>query len=169
MNAGDLILIRLERKTERRQFEIAASGLWRVSSGISITHQVQLFRSEEKPGVFKLAPAGRLTKGEYALYLTRGEGLSAYVYDFSVDRENETKSTGQAESIPRVASLTNSEGRLANDPVAAQESASPPASALPQLKARPSTSSSALTSVMPSPDGSVEPSNSSGESFEKHR
>jgi|SRR5580692_1403970 hypothetical protein len=93
VNAGDLILIRLERKTERRQFEIATSVLWRVSSGISITHRVQLFRSEEKPGVFKLASAGRLAKGEYALYLTRGEGLSAYVYDFSVDLENERKST----------------------------------------------------------------------------
>jgi hypothetical protein len=35
VNAGDLILIRLEEKSERRQFEIAARGAWRSSSGIS--------------------------------------------------------------------------------------------------------------------------------------
>jgi hypothetical protein len=84
VNAGDMILIRLEEKPERRQFEVGAQGLWRGSSGISITHQVQLFRSEEKPGVYKIAPALALSKGEYALYLTRGEGMSPYVYDFSV-------------------------------------------------------------------------------------
>jgi hypothetical protein len=39
VNAGDLILIRLEEKAERRQFEIAAHGAWRSSSGISLTHQ----------------------------------------------------------------------------------------------------------------------------------
>jgi hypothetical protein len=39
VNAGDLILIRLEEKSERRQFEIAARGAWRSSSGISLTHQ----------------------------------------------------------------------------------------------------------------------------------
>lgn len=84
VNAGDLILIRLEEKPERRQFEVGAQGLWRASSGISITRQIQLFRSEEKPGVYKIAPAVALNKGEYALYLTRGEGMSPYVYDFSV-------------------------------------------------------------------------------------
>lgn len=86
VNAGDLILIRLEEKSERRQFEVGAQGLWRASSGISLTHQVQLFRDEVKPGVYKIAPAAPLNKGEYALYLTRGEGMSPYVYDFTVPR-----------------------------------------------------------------------------------
>ena len=84
VNAGDLILIRLEEKPERRQFEVGAQGLWRASSGISLTHQVQLFRSEEKPGVYKVTPAVALEKGEYALYLQRGHETEPYVYDFSV-------------------------------------------------------------------------------------
>lgn len=84
VNAGDLIMIRLEEKSERRQFEVGAQGLWRSSSGISITHQLQLFRDEVKPGVYKITPATALDKGEYALYLARGEGMSPYVYDFSV-------------------------------------------------------------------------------------
>jgi len=86
VNAGDILLILLEEKPERRQFEVGAQGLWRASSGISITHQIQLLRSEEKPNVYKIAPANALGKGEYALYLTRGEGLSPYVYDFSVPK-----------------------------------------------------------------------------------
>jgi hypothetical protein len=84
VNAGDLILVRLEEKSERRQFEIAAHGAWRSSSGISLTHQVQLFRSEVKSGIYKIAPAVALSRGEYALYLSRGEGMAAYVYDFGV-------------------------------------------------------------------------------------
>jgi membrane-associated protease RseP (regulator of RpoE activity) len=84
VNAGDLILIRLEEKPERRQFEIAASGAWRSSSGISLTHQIQLLRSEVTSSVYKVAPASALSKGEYALYLSRGEGMAPYVYDFSV-------------------------------------------------------------------------------------
>lgn len=84
VNAGDLILIRLEEKKQRRQFEIGAQGEWRASKGISLTHQVQLNRSEVKPGVYKIAPATELGRGEYGLYLARGEGLQAYIYDFSV-------------------------------------------------------------------------------------
>jgi PDZ domain/PEGA domain len=84
VNAGDLVLIRLEEKPERRQFEVGAQGAWRSSSGISITHQIQLFRSEVKSGVYMITPAGELGKGEYALYLARGEGMTPYVYDFSV-------------------------------------------------------------------------------------
>jgi hypothetical protein len=84
VNAGDLILMRLEEKPSRRQFEIAAQGLWRSSTGITLTHQIQLFRSEPKPEIFKMMPAGELKQGEYALFLSRGEGMAAYVYDFSV-------------------------------------------------------------------------------------
>ena len=84
VNAGDLVLLRLEAKPKRRQFEVGARGAWRASSGISITHQIQLFRSEAKPGIYTITPALELGKGEYALYLARGEGMQAYVYDFSV-------------------------------------------------------------------------------------
>ncbi|MGC2108276.1 MAG: hypothetical protein WA655_02085 [Candidatus Korobacteraceae bacterium] len=83
VDAGDLVLIHLEQKPERRQFEISAAGDWRASSGISITHQVQLVRSEQAEGVYKITPIAGLPNGEYALYIRRGDGLSAYVYDFS--------------------------------------------------------------------------------------
>jgi hypothetical protein len=170
VNAGDLILIRLEKKTTRRQFEVAASGLWRGSSGISITHQVQLFRSEEKSGVFRLATAEPLSKGEYALYLTRGEGLSAYVYDFSVDREKEAKSMGHTENTPSVASSTNAAGNsslAAAGPAASQQTASTTAGALPQLKTRPTTASAGASSVQQNPASSAVPSNSAGDVFEE--
>lgn len=84
INAGDLILIRLEEKSNRRQFEIAASGAWRSSSGITLTHQIQLLRDEVEPDVYKVIPAAELNRGEYALFLARGESLAPYVYDFSV-------------------------------------------------------------------------------------
>jgi hypothetical protein len=84
VNAGDLILMRLEEKSERRQVEVAAHGLRRGGSGISLTRQVQLLRSEVKSGVYKIAPATALSKGEYALYLSPSEGMAPYVYDFGV-------------------------------------------------------------------------------------
>jgi hypothetical protein len=84
VNAGDLILVHLEEEKERRQFEIGAQGAWRESKGISLTHQVQLSRSEVKPGVYKITPAAGLRRGEYGLYLSRGEGMAPYIYDFSV-------------------------------------------------------------------------------------
>ena len=101
VNAGDLILIRLEEKPERRQFEIAAHGAWRSSSGISLTHQVQLFRSEVKSGIYKIVPAAALSRGEYALYLSRGEGMAPYVYDFSAqDAPTSSSSTFFPASAP---------------------------------------------------------------------
>jgi hypothetical protein len=106
VNAGDLVLVRLEEKAERRQFEIGAQGLARASSGISITHQIQLFRSEAKPGIYTITPALELGKGEYALYLARGEGMQAYVYDFSVSSSccALTRPGGEVDTIPRVRS-----------------------------------------------------------------
>jgi hypothetical protein len=87
VNAGDFILIRLEQKPERRQFEIAARGVLRASAGISITHQIQLTRSEVTAGVYKILPADGLADGEYGLYLSRGEGMAPYIFDFSVQNE----------------------------------------------------------------------------------
>lgn len=84
VNAGDFILVRLEEKKERRQIEVGAQGVGRASSGIALTHQVQLSRAEVKPGVYKLSPAAGLSRGEYGLYLARGEGMAPYIYDFSV-------------------------------------------------------------------------------------
>ncbi len=83
VNAGDVVLVRLEEKAERRQFEIRARGFGRKSSGIALTHQIQLLRTEETQGVYKITVADVLAKGEYALYMARGEGMAPYVYDFS--------------------------------------------------------------------------------------
>lgn len=101
VNAGDLILVRLEEKSERRQFEIAAHGAWRSSAGISLTHQVQLFRTEVQLNVYKIAPASALTKGEYALYLSRGEGMAAYVYDFGVQEASSVAVREEVSPHPR--------------------------------------------------------------------
>jgi len=109
VNAGDLILIRLEEKPERRQFEIAAHGAWRSSSGISLTHQVQLFRSEMKSGIYKIVPAIALSRGEYALYLSRGEGMAAYVYDFSVQDTPTSRSSGFVPTSVPPATVAKSE------------------------------------------------------------
>jgi hypothetical protein len=84
VTAGDLLLVKLETHGDRRQIEIAAGGSWRASKGVSITHQLQMLRSEPKPGLYQVAPADPLQLGEYAIYLQRGEGLPPLLYDFSV-------------------------------------------------------------------------------------
>jgi len=84
VTAGDLLLIRFEVHGDRRQIEIAAGGSWRTSKGVSITHQLEALRSEPAPGVYEITPANPLKVGEYAVYLQRGEGLPALLYDFSV-------------------------------------------------------------------------------------
>ena len=114
MNAGDLILMRLEEKPSRRQFEIAAQGLWRSSAGITLTHQIQLFRSEVKPEIFKIMPTGELNKGEYALYLSRGEGMAAYVYDFSVQAAASPNTRAAAVSEPQL--LVDRNAKHQDDP-----------------------------------------------------
>ncbi len=116
VNAGDLILIRLEEKPQRRQFEIAAHGVWRSSSGISLTHQVQRFRSEVKPGIYKIAPAMSLDKGEYGLYLSRGEGMAPYIYDFGVQEANAVatreETNVRAGNVPEVHAIADTSTKL---------------------------------------------------------
>lgn len=138
MNAGDLILVRLEEKSERRQFEIAAHGLWRGSSGISLTHQIQILRSEVKSGVYKIVPATPITKGEYALYLSRGEGMAPYVYDFGVQ---ESLSVGMVEGTsPQPTNVSE----VHNAADASTKPDNPPASAQ-TFKEAPSITESSVT------------------------
>ena len=142
VNAGDLVLIRLEEKPERRQFEIGAVGMARASSGISITHQIQLFRTEVKPGIYTITPAVALGKGEYALYLARGEGMQAYVYDFSVDRRTDLTSQ-----------ITPSQSKTV-----AQESSVAPVAVAAMPYARPVPErQEALYAVPPAPQSVVQP------------
>jgi hypothetical protein len=108
VNAGDLLLIRLEEKPNRRQFEIGASGVWRQSSGITLTHQIRLLRDEVEPDVYKVMPATELTKGEYALFLARGEGMAPYVYDFSV-QPSRSVATSEKIQTPTLAASRDKE------------------------------------------------------------
>ncbi len=55
---------------------------------MSITHQLQALRSEPISGVYEITPADQLAVGEYAVYLQRGEGLPALLYDFSVQNRH---------------------------------------------------------------------------------
>ena len=114
VNAGDLVLIRLEEKSKPRQFEIAAQGLFRSSSGVTLTHQIQLLRSEMKTGVYAVAPATALQRGEYALYLSRGEGMAPYVYDFGVE-ENSSAVVSTA-TAPKEVQATPAEHLVAQGP-----------------------------------------------------
>jgi hypothetical protein len=84
VTAGDLILIKLETHGDRRQIEVAAGGTGRGSAGVSITHQLAATRSEPVSGSYEIRPVSPLRPGEYAIYLQRGEGLPAMLYDFSV-------------------------------------------------------------------------------------
>jgi hypothetical protein len=127
VNAGDLILMRLEEKPSRRQFEIAAQGLWRSSAGITLTHQIQLFRSEVKPEIFKIMPAVELKKGEYALFLSRGEGMAAYVYDFSV----QAVASIARKDNPSTNAATVSEPQMLVDRNAKHQDDDPAATSLP--------------------------------------
>ncbi|MFZ0478228.1 MAG: PDZ domain-containing protein [Terriglobales bacterium] len=120
VSAGDLILMRLEEKSSRRQFEIAAQGLWRSSAGITLTHQIQLLRSEIRPEIYKLMPAVELKKGEYALFLSRGEGMAAYVYDFSVQGvvpiERQEGSSKHGATVSEVQPLVDRNTKSQDDP-----------------------------------------------------
>jgi hypothetical protein len=84
VTGGDLLLVKLEAHGDRRQIEIVAGGSWRASKGVSITHQLSAVRSEIATETYQLTPEFPLGPGEYALYLVRGEGLPAVIYDFSV-------------------------------------------------------------------------------------
>ncbi|MGA2979220.1 MAG: PDZ domain-containing protein [Terriglobales bacterium] len=126
VNAENLILMRLEEKASRRQFEIAAEGVWRKSSGLTVTHQVQLFRSEVAPEVFKIMPAQELQKGEYALYLWRNEGTPSYLYDFSVQAAASIASkdnpSAHAASVSEAHPLVDRNAKHQEDPPPSQQS-----------------------------------------------
>jgi hypothetical protein len=158
VNAGDFILIRLEEKSQRRQFEVAAAGLFRASSGISLTHQVQILRSEPSPGVYMITPAVELSKGEYALYLARGEGMAAYVYDFGVQGRLATQpllasSQRPNDATSRFAAQSSAGGENNQPDTSARVSAGQPRSPAPN------TSTPSGRSAEPGPAGRTSVSN----------
>lgn len=84
VKVGDVLLVHFDVKNEHRQAEIAAPGAGHTGTAVAMSHQVELFRTEVTPGVYKLAPAVTLSGGQYGFYLPRGESAPPYVYDFSV-------------------------------------------------------------------------------------
>lgn len=82
--SGDLVLLRMEVKGDRRQVETGAAGLWRSSKGVSIKKQIATEVHEQQPRLFRVRPVGGLNGGEYGFYLFRGNVLPPYFYDFSV-------------------------------------------------------------------------------------
>jgi len=84
VSAGDLLLIVLDVRGDRRQIEIGAAGAARASKGVTLTHQVETEKSLRAPRKYEIKPVKPMMKGEYAFYLERGEGLPAMLYDFSV-------------------------------------------------------------------------------------
>jgi hypothetical protein len=83
--AGDLVLVRLQVKHQRRQFEVSAGGQWRGSSGISIRSQAEFHKKMVEPGLYRIAPVKGLKPGEYGFYLFRGYDLPGFIYDFGVE------------------------------------------------------------------------------------
>jgi hypothetical protein len=84
-SVGDLLLVRLRVKGDRRQFEIAAAGQWRASAGISLRSQYQCERHQFQPGLYILKPVRVLQPGEWGLFLFRGSEFPGFIYDFSVE------------------------------------------------------------------------------------
>ena len=82
--AGDLVLIKMEGKGDRRQFEVAAGGKGRASTGPSILSQLQVFRELVEGELYKLTPAQTLKRVEYCFYLYRTES-PGLIYDFTVE------------------------------------------------------------------------------------
>lgn len=87
----DLVLTAMTVQNGRRQFEVAAYGLWRSSKGVSARHQLNFDATQIEPGLYKLTPTQDFTSGQYAFYLFRGrehESTAAgagFVYDFQVE------------------------------------------------------------------------------------
>ena len=84
-SAGDLVLLKMTSKGDRRQFEMGAVGDARASSGISIRAQIQVVRKQAEADLYRLSPAQKLEPGEYAFYLFRGYNLPGFLYDFTVE------------------------------------------------------------------------------------
>ena len=87
----DVVLTQMTVKCDRRQFEVAARGSWRGSTGVSVRHQIDYDASEISPGLYKLTPAQNLKAGQYAFYMFRGfehastKAGQGFVFDFQVE------------------------------------------------------------------------------------
>lgn len=89
--AGDLVLVRLRERGNRREFTVSGQPEWSASTGIPLRSQVQFNSRQVETGVFRLEPADDLATGQYGFYLFRGRDLPGLLYDFSVAEAEERK------------------------------------------------------------------------------
>lgn len=82
--AGDLVLVKLRVKKNRRDFLISSAGEWQSNAGVPLRSQVEFYSKQVASGLYKLTPAEDLKPGEYGFYLFRGRDLPGFLYDFSV-------------------------------------------------------------------------------------
>jgi hypothetical protein len=84
-SAGDLVLVKMDVKGNRRQFEMRAAGMGRASAGISLRSQVDFYRKQLDQQLYEVTTPA-LRPGEYAFYLFRGYDLPGFIYDFTVPK-----------------------------------------------------------------------------------
>jgi hypothetical protein len=84
-SAGDLVLVKMTVKGNRRQFEMGAAGMGRASAGISLRSQVDCYKKQLDQQLYEVTPV-TLEPGEYAFYLFRGYDLPGFIYDFTVPK-----------------------------------------------------------------------------------
>ena len=83
-SAGDLVLVKMKVKGNIRQFEMGMAGMGTMSSGISLSNQVDLRKKLLEPQVYEITTPQPLRAGEYGFYLFRGYDLPDMMYDFTV-------------------------------------------------------------------------------------
>ena len=91
IGAGDLVLVRLRKRGQRREFTVSGQPEWTAGTGIPLRSQVQFNSRRVDSGVFRLEPADDLAAGQYGFYLFRGRDLPGLLYDFSVSEAAEQK------------------------------------------------------------------------------
>ena len=89
-SVGDMVLVKMAVKGNRRQFEMRAAGMGRASAGISLRSQVEFYKKEIEPDLYAVTTVD-LRPGEYAFYLFRGYDLPGFIYDFTVQKEKVPK------------------------------------------------------------------------------
>ena len=87
--AGDLVLVKLRSRGNRREFTISSQADWNGSEGVPLRAQVQFNVRRVERGLFRLEPADDLVPGEYGFYLFRGRELPGLLYAFRVAGELE--------------------------------------------------------------------------------
>jgi hypothetical protein len=85
---GDYLLLRLARRDDVRQIEIAERTFWKDQRGVDHAKEVDFTYKRIKPRLYLLTPSEELDSGEYGFYIAAGVDLtkaSGRIYDFGID------------------------------------------------------------------------------------